>query len=181
MKRLAALLFSLLFFSAQSGAQQVVPRFAVYFSNPISLLSKARIKFEYRVNRQHAIQFSATNYHGFCPGFQTGFEYRNYRVPGSAVRSENFLYAKAGMGNSDVSDYEYRTNRIALGYYNYVGGGVGRHFTLGRERHFFLDLAGGLKLILASRSAGDINNGFIFYTTGPGSVIDLNLHFGWQF
>lgn len=181
MKRSFVILFSLLLLSTHADAQHIVPRFAVYFSNPVSLLSKARIKFEYRITGQHALQFSAASYHGFCPGFQTGFEYRNYRLPAGSRRSENFLYAKVGFGNNDVTNYQDRNSILGLGYYNYAGGGIGRHFTLGREGHFFLDLAAGAKLVMASRGISSIDNGFIFYTTGPGSIVDLNLHFGWQF
>lgn len=179
MKYITALLFS--FFILSANAQQAVPRFAVYFGNPLSLFSKARIKFEYRITAQHAIQLSTASYHGFCRGSQTGFEYRNYRLPAGSRRSENFLYAKVGFGKSDVTNYQDRNYSFGLGYYNYAGGGIGRHFTLGRERHFFLDLAAGAKLVITNRSVAAIDNGFIFYTTGPGSILDLNMHFGWQF
>lgn len=180
MKRITTILLICFLHIAAANAQHAVPRFGIYFSNPLSLLSKARIKFEYRFTPRDAFQFSLANYHAFCPGYQAALEYRNYHYRPSQ-KSERFLYGKLGTGYARVEDYDTRSHSSGPGNYNFIGGGMGRHFNLGREGHFFIDVAAGLKLVVASRAVDDIQNGFIFYTTGPGSFFDLNLHLGWQF
>ena len=189
-KKLLIILFILA--SVLSGslarAQYLDPHFAVYLSNPLGVLSKAGVKFEYRLNLQNALLLGYDQYWGFFPGYQAAFEYRMYFTDRSRTSSsENFIYGKAGMGFADYTENndhpqlsilgDGRNNYDAPGTYVFGGGGVGRHFNFGR---FFMDINAGLKFAEVT-SPPAVYNEHLFYLTGPGSLVDINFHFGVQF
>ncbi|MES2704763.1 MAG: hypothetical protein V4649_19130 [Bacteroidota bacterium] len=151
--------------------------FAFYLSSPLGLLSKGRVKLEFYATRENSISASVCRYWGLFPGYQATLEYRHYFVPPHR-HSENFIYAKGGYGDCEalVGGIFFPTNEQGPGQFAIAGGGVGRHFNFGRRRAFFIDAAAGLKGAFVSQSAGQL-----FYTLGPGSIVDLNFHFGWQF
>jgi hypothetical protein len=155
-------------------------KIGIYFSNPISLLSKGRIKIEWRIDQSDALQLSLAGYYAIFPGSQESLEYRRYfRSPG--VKSENFIYGKAGLGYNSTFQVNLFSNGPDYdpnnpGNYYLAGAGVGRHFNFGAKEHFFLDLAAGFKYCGTSGHAAQL-----FYITGPGSTVDIHFHFGWQF
>ena len=178
-------LFSLLA-CTESRAQYLDPHFAIYFTSPLGVLSKGGLKFEYRLNLQHALLLSYTQYWGFFPGYQSALEYRLY-FPSRKSTSENFIYAKGGMGFADYqSKTEYKQVNLicdqrkedkAPGTYVLAGGGIGRHINID---WFFMEFNAGLKFAQVT-GATHVYNERLFYTTGPGSIVDFNFHFGIQF
>ena len=167
-------------------AQYLDPRFAIYLSSPLSLLSKGGVKAEYRLDLQNSLSLGYTQYWGFFPGYQGALEYRMYFTQRKS-NAENFIYAKAGLGFADYmakADYKQvaifgdgRNDDAAPGTYVLGGGGVGRHFNFD---WFFIDVSAGLKFTEAVNPP-TVYNEHLFYLTGPGSYVDLNLHFGVQF
>ncbi len=168
--------------------QYLDPHYAIYVTTPISILSKGGIKFEYRINMENALLLSYTQYWGFFPGYQGALEYRKY-FPDRLRRriSENFIYGKTGIG---FADYLYNNNYqqisiagdgknsyAAPGTYVFAGAGVGRHYSFD---WFFIDVNMGLKFSEVT-SPPSVYNEHLFYLTGPGSYIDLNIHLGVQF
>ena len=161
-----------------SVAQLQSPRFAIYISNPVGLFSKVRFKAECKFDMHNAIQVSYADYWGFYPGEMAGLEYRRYSY--RYRHREVFMYGKAGWGNFRFANGLFLDdNSYDMGVTYYAGAGMGRHFNF---RHFFLDLAWGLKAAIPPMNtpAGKVFKG-VFYSTGPGSIIDINLHFGLQF
>jgi len=168
-------------------AQYLDPRFAIYLTSPIGILSKGGLMAEYRLNQQNALLLGYSQYWGFFPGYQGTFEYRMY-FPVRKSNSENFIYAKAGLGYAgyDISQPAYtnisslgdgRSNDAAPGTYVFGGGGIGRHINFD---WFFIELNAGLKFSQVT-SAPHLYDERLFYLTGPGSYADFNFHFGVQF
>ena len=186
-KKVLFSLFVLLSVSCSvTRAQYLDPHYAIHLTSPIGLLSKGGIKVEYRINLQNALLAGYTQYWGFFPGYQGNFEYRKYFAAGRST-SENFIYAKAGVGFADyhyISDYyqhdlfgDEKYNYKAPGTYALAGGGIGRHINFD---WFFIELNAGLKFSQVIGRA-HVYNERLFYTTGPGSIADFNFHFGVQF
>ena len=169
-----------------SRAQYLDPHFGIYFTSPLGLLSKGGVKLEYRVNQTNALLLGYTQYWGFFPGYQGNFEYRMY-FPARKSKSENFIYAKGGMGFADytaqtnykqVNDFgDEKKYDLAPGTYVLAGGGIGRHINID---WFFIELNAGLKFAQVI-GAPHVYNERLFYLTGPGSIVDFNFHFGVQF
>jgi hypothetical protein len=147
---------------------------AIYQSNPLGLITKERIKLEYRADDRNSVLLSLTQYWGLCPGFQVFTEYRNYQQ--NSPKTEMFYYCKGGWGNGN----EYGIAAGETGPFNYAlaGGGVGLHFNLGASETFFFDMAGGLKAAIPLSAPGGSFQ--FFYISGPGSVVDFNFHLGVQ-
>ncbi len=149
---------------------------AIYQSNPLGLASKERVKLEYRINNNNSVLFAGTAYWGLCPGAQGYAEYRNYHF--TTRRTEMFFYGKAGIGNGN----EHGIDAGSTGPFTYIlaGGGMGYHFNIGESKVFFMDLSLGLKgcqRIITDPNGGSIQ---LFYISGPGSIVDINFHFGFQ-
>ena len=189
MKKKLSLILLVCFFllsGLESRAQYLDPRIGIYFSNPLSLLSKAGIKAEYRLNLDNAILGSYTQYWGYFPGYQASFEYRRYFADRKR-NGENFIYTKAGGGFADYkTDNPYhdltvvgdgRTIDFAPGNYLFGEAGIGRHFNFGA---FFMEINGGLRYTQVTNPPV-VYNEHLFYTLGPGSIVDVNFHFGFQF
>jgi hypothetical protein len=164
--------------AATSSAQT-----AFHISNPLSILTKSRLKLECRIDERNSLLFSGAGYWGFNPGFQMFLEYRNYKFVSPAT--ERFFYGKAGYGHCQMSKrlaWVLSTNGAPF-HYSLFGGGMGYHFYLNKSKTFFTDLAGGLKLTVTNASNSkqqvEVVNG-TFYLGGPGAVVDLNLHIGVQ-
>lgn len=165
--------------------------FAIHFTSPLGLLSKAGVKAEYRFNPQNSLLAGINGYYGFYPGYQAALEYRHYFHKKPKEKAENFIYGKLGVGRSEFSNdgpfglwgpyYSTQYNS----YYGYsetkdlllAGAGVGRHFNFGA---FFMEINGGLKATLMDPIGID-DNYRMFYITGPGAILDLHFNFGFQF
>ncbi len=186
-KKVLFVLFVLFSMSCSvSRAQYLDPHYAIYLTSPLGLLSKGGLKVEYRINMQNALLLGYTHYWGFFPGYQGNLEYRKY-FPARKSLSENFIYAKAGVGFGDyqyLKDYyqpdlfgDEKNTFKAPGNYVLAGGGIGRHINFD---WFFIELNAGLKFAQVVGKT-HVYNERLFYTTGPGSIVDFNLHFGVQF
>ena len=157
-------------------AFKVNAQVAIHLSNPLGLMSKARIKIEYRLDDRNALLLSTTGYWGLCPGLQGYVEYRNYHFV--SRKTELFYYGKLGGGSGE----EFGIDHGDTGPFTYAlaGAGMGYHFNMGRSQRFFMDLAFGLKgcaKITATPNGDDFQ---FFYLTGPGSVADVNFHLGFK-
>jgi hypothetical protein len=84
---------------------------------------------------------------------------------------ELFLFVKAGAGESFTNG----------GTYALLGAGFGEQFHFGK--HFSLQVSEGLKYCPVLQGDVEAGSGFggLFYITGPGAVIDLNVNLGWTF
>lgn len=147
---------------------------AIYQSNPLGLFTKERIKLVYRADDRNSVLLSLTQYWGLRPGFQICTEYRNYQQ--NTPKTEFFYYCKGGWGNGNEEGMA--GGQTGPFKYALAGGGVGLHFNLGASKTFFFDMAGGLKAAIPlSDHCGNFQ---FFYVSGPGSVVDINIHFGVQ-
>ena len=188
-RKLSLSLFILLsVLSCKVQGQYLDPRFGIYFTSPIGVLSKAGVQGEYRVNLQNALLLSYTQYWGFFPGSQGAFQYRMYFTDRrKESNSENFIYAKVGVGYAGyISRVDYKQMSIfgdgrntdaAPGTYLFGGGGVGRHINFD---WFFIEINTGLKFAQVINPP-TVYNEHLFFLSGPGSYVDLNFHFGVQF
>jgi hypothetical protein len=169
---------------AQSAAidsmQTVKPHYALHISSPIGLISKIGFKFESRsANVGNLVCINRYFKGGFpdYPGTQLAFERRYYKAVEFSKRSENFFYTKllAGYQEERAAYGESFLRRAAVPSGNYAGLGVG----IGRRvnfRHFFLELNGGMKAVVSSAKQDKS-----FYITGPASVLELHLNWGFRF
>lgn len=166
--------------SRQARAQYVADRLAIHFSNPIGLVEKGGLKFEYRLSLQNAVLATYDRFWYFFPGYRVGLEYHRYHETWG--NDENFIYGKAGIGYAEYEPHNlysgWEKEYLEPGKYLYLEGGVGRRYHWGP---FFIEINAGLKLAqLIDKPKGEYNQN-LFYSVGPGSLIDCNLHFGFQF
>lgn len=164
----------------ETHAQYLPPTFAVHITSPWGFVDKSGVKFEYRIYSENALLLSYTDYYGLFPGFQTALEYRIYYPAKGVV--ENIIYTKIGTGFADyktTSLYTVSSTDVnkAPGTYYFGGAGVGKHFNFS---HFFFELTAGLKFSYVVKPPAQYNQQ-LFYSIGPGSIPDINLHFGYQF
>jgi hypothetical protein len=123
---------------------------------------------------------------GVYPGDQENLEIRYYlpRWKSFQPNFEWFLYARlvagvAGYDGTKLKMFGY-DHDIVLPPYLYGGGGMG----FGRRYHFdyfFLGWKAGVKYVVIDGLEEENKNLFrLFYTTGPGSIVDVNFQFGLQ-
>ena len=156
------------------------PHYLLHISSPIGLISKIGFKFESRnasignlvcINRY--FKGGLPDY----PGTQLAFERRYYQAVELSKRSENFFYAKllAGYQEERAASGEsfFRKSAVPSGNYAGLGIGIGRRVNF---RHSFLELNGGMKGVLSSAKQDKS-----FYITGPASVLELHLNWGFRF
>lgn len=150
-------------------------KLTIYQSNPLSLLSKERVKLEYNFNSKNSILASGALYWGLSPGYQAFAEYRHYTRPRRS--SEFFYYIKGGQGHCNYTSgfYDRRDKGDAFSYI-LAGGGVGWHLYPFKSKVVFFDLAIGAKTCRSTSSSFDPY--VSFFNAGPGSVIDANFHIG---
>lgn len=163
----------------QASAQYTPPRMSIHLTNPLSLLSKAGVKLQYRLNDNHSVLVGYRSYYGFFTGYQGALEYHHYYR--TWERSESFFYGKFGVGEAAYTPKAYYTGWDATyndpGGYGFLGAGMGKRYNFGP---FFIEANVGLKYTQLLDKRTNINNN-LFYTMGPGSLIDCGLHFGLQF
>ena len=190
-KKLSISLFVALsvLFCSPTRAQYIDPHYAIYLTSPLGLLSKGGAKVEYRLNLQNSLSLSYNQYWGYFPGSQGDLEYRmDFTDRSRMSSSENFIYAKAGLGYAGYTASSNGSSQVSIlsdgannysapGTYLFGGGGIGRHFNFD---WFFIDINAGLKFAQLTNPPS-VYNEHLFYLTGPGSFVDLNLHFGVQF
>ncbi len=156
------------------------PHYLLHISSPIGLISKIGFKFESRsANVGNLVCINRYFNGGFpdYPGTQLAFERRYYKAVEFSKRSENFFYAKllAGYQEERAASGEsfFRKSAVPSGNYAGLGIGIGRRVNF---RHSFLELNGGMKGVLSSAKQDKS-----FYITGPASVLELHLNWGFRF
>ena len=160
-------------FSADSSTFKPKGPITIYINNPLGFSSEIRGKVEYRFSQKEAILGSFSKFHGMVPGFQTYLEYRKYFKNGD--RTEWLYYGKAGVGKSFPNN----------GKFDLFGAGIGQNITFGDAKNFSIQFSEGLKYTYVV--SGDVeavnSSGFrgLFYVTGPGAILDLNINLGWRF
>lgn len=168
-----------LMLGAKAAAQYLPPRISIHVSNPLSLMSKAGVKLQYRLNENHSVVAGYRTYYGFFPGYQSSVEYHHYYR--TWERSEAFFYGKFLYGNSVYSPKPYYTGWDATyidpGAYGALGAGLGKRYNFGP---FFIEANVGLKYTQILEKKSGINTN-LFYTLGPGSLVDCGLQLGLQF
>lgn len=163
--------------------QTATAQTAFYVSNPLSGLSKGRVKLEQRINERNSVMVSGAGYWALNPGYQFFAEYRNYKFVRPAT--ERFFYAKTGYGHCQSSNglgWRHRTPEIPFNY-TLGGAGMGYHFYINKAKTVIIDLAGGVKLTLPDVEETDPRHKIVtppFYIAGPGSIVDLNAHLAIQ-
>lgn len=166
-------------YSHQISAQYLAPRLSIHLSNPLSLLSKAGVKAQYRVNQENSFLMGYRWYWGFFPGYQASAEYHHYFR--SFEKSEAFFYGKLGFGNATYEPKPYfsgwETKYNNPGGYAFAAAGLGKRYNFGP---FFIEGNAGLRFSQLVEKTENYNRN-LFYTTGPGSFMDVSLNFGFQF
>lgn len=162
-------------------------RMSLQVTNPLSASSKYGGTLAYRFT-QNSFMIGYTKYVGAYPGKQFKLEYQKY-FRSNVMKNNHEWYAYAKFVSGDAG---YESEKLAIigeqtvvkySPINYFGGGagVGRRYNFGK---FNFNLNLGLKYTPLStddiptdqRDAYDM-----FYATGPGSVIDANVRFGYNF
>lgn len=146
---------------------------SVYINSPLGLFHGIRIMAEHNLSLDHSILLSLEQYYGVAtPGIQTYLEYRKYNI---TDKTANFKYAKIGIGQTTVYN----------GVYALLGAGFGQQIRFGSSKQFSLQFKEGLKLCPAISGNIEAQNSSVlrglFYITGPGAFVDLNINFGYKF
>jgi hypothetical protein len=148
-------------------------RMCIYIVSPLGMLTKQRVKIEFRGPTGNSWLIGLTVYYGINRGGQGYGEFRHYMI--THGRQTSFWYTKAGGGISTTYN----------GIYLLAGGGIGQLWTFGKRKNLLFQLSEGLRAcppvygdIEAERSSGFRG---LFYLVGPGSVIDLNINIGVRF
>ncbi|GAA4462272.1 hypothetical protein GCM10023093_08530 [Nemorincola caseinilytica] len=169
-------------------------RTAVTFSNPLSM-NKAGGGVEHRLGNV-SYMFSSYLYYSAYPGLMYDLELRKYARKHYRHRTrtkwtyQNFGYVRplivgiAGF-DSDKLDIVGYTKNIYWYEKGYIGAsaGWGRRYTRGM---FFWTIKAGARYISFAAAEDPIESEAaqyykLFYATGPGSVFELNFHFGIQY
>ncbi len=157
------------------GCHRADAQLVLYQSNPLGLISKERLKLEYRFTSGHSIQVGAAFYYSFCPGTQVFAEYRYYAK--HEGQTDFFYYGKTGYGSAEDNSSR-KSNASGVFDYALIGGGLGLHIRMGKKSRFLFDLAGGLKTFKIFTPTTQFDDLGFFIITGPGSIMDINAHFG---
>lgn len=173
------LLAVMLCVTTPTHGQYLPPRLSIHVSNPLSYASKFGVKLQYRLNIRHSVMVGYQTYYGFFPGAQGSIEYHGYYKTWD--RTENFFYGRFGVGTATYSPKNLYAGWDAKyadpGGYGFLGAGMGRRWNF---NHFFIEGRVGLKYT-EILEPGDAINRNLFYTTGPGSLVDCGLTLGLQF
>lgn len=161
---------------------------AVTASNPLSLTFKYGGGFETRF-RNFAFMPTYFKYTGAYPGYQMNLEFRQYLRKRWLLTRHHFIYQNfiwlkgtAGVAGYDgpklsVLGYDSKVELPFTDYYG-VGAGIGRRYS---KSVFFVTAKAGLKFCaLPELSQEDKNVYRLFYTTGPGSILEVQFQFGIQ-
>ncbi len=145
-----------------------------YINQPLDLATKFRATVEQRFNQKYAMLINYTTFYGFYPGQHGYLELRRYST--NPKNSEYFPYVKLGIGNTFTS----------VGFYGLFGLGVGNIFYLTKSHRYSFDIKYGLKYSPDVIGKHDICTsctglGGLYYVTGPGAIIDINMNFGLRF
>ena len=178
---LLILIVLLPFYSYRATAQY---NLSLMGTNPLGILSKEGGALEFRTGKS-SFMIAVTNYTGVYEGKQYRFEYQKYF---HTKLSDNFFwYIKAGGGQSTyngkalsfLDDKSTGATPVPVDYY-LGGAGFGRRVVY---KHFCLSFTLGLKYSNLPADMSDENKESyrLFYATGPGSIIDANIRFGFQF
>ena len=164
-------------------------RIALNLTNPVGLISKGGAALEQRSGRNSQL-VSYTKYWGVYAGTQYGYELQHFLIPGYRSRfygkpREFFLYVKGFVGDASYDSKKLAVigdnSKIFIGPNAYAGvvGGFGKRYNY---NHFFISWKLGLKysLLIDNPPTEDKNLYRLFFATGPGSIVDLNFHFGIQ-
>ncbi len=156
---------------------------AIHIANPLSAMSKFGGMAEVRIGLS-SFNFGIQQYIGVYQGSQYRFEYQKYiRTP---WRNEYYWYLRTLGGNALYDAKQLETfgdkSKGQAGPVDYYAGGAGfgRRFNF---KHLFITMSAGLKYTMLPDNFRDENKELfrLFYVTGPGSIIDLNFRFGYQF
>lgn len=147
--------------------------FCLYINSPLGMVNRIRGEFEYRFNQKNSALLSFSRYYGFTPGIQSYLEYRRYFYKG--ITTTQFFYGRAGAGQTFVKG----------GTYALFGAGFGQQIGLGKSEAFTIQFSEGIKVcpVISGDVEADAGSGFrgLFYLTGPGAVLALNINLGWRF
>ena len=156
---------------------------AVQITNPLSAQSKIGGFVEGRVNRTSFV-VGYTDYIGAYAGNQEKLEFLHYfKTP---FKNEWFWYAKVLHGDAAYDSKKLTTiqdnSNVQFSSINYngFGAGFGRRLNL---HHFNITINLGVKYCNFSDDIDDPNRKYynLFFATGPGSYVDFNFRFGYQF
>jgi hypothetical protein len=144
-----------------------------YVGNPIGYVTKFRIKGEVGLSSNYSLLGCYTRFYGIVSGEHYYLELRKY-----TDAAQSFKYLKVGGGQS-FPESSYRTG----GQYILVGAGVGQ--TIQLNKRFFIQFSEGIKACVPVPLDAELDtagNGLrgLFYLTGPGAFIDLNINFGYR-
>ncbi len=164
---------------------------AITISNPLSSASKSGGGVEYRMgNIAYMVSYYA--YRGAYPGLMTDIDLRLYlrKVMKHVTRKwyyQNFLYTRSfvGIAGFDSDKLGFMGYREGVYWYEklYTGQalGYGRRYT---SSIFFITVKAGLRATTFSLDPiePEARQYYrLFYATGPGSIIELNIQTGIQF
>ncbi len=166
--------------SKPANAQFLAPRFSIHASNPVGLFEKVGFKAQFRLSQENSFLVGYRYYWNFFPGYQASMEYHRYFQTWDP--HEGFIYGKMGIGKAGYQPRNYYAGwqdaYTAPGNYIFAGAGVGKRYNIS---HFFIEVNLGLKLAQTTDKKNTTYNKNIFYALGPGSFVDFNLNFGYQF
>ncbi len=175
MKKFSLILFiylPLLNFAQNERKVDQVENFSRFnFQINTGLYIKIRGQVEFNLNPKNSITLSLSKHYGpLNPGAQAYVQYKRF-YPKSELFS-NLFYGKIGYGKS----FTYN------GEFGIFGFGTGQKLNLGKKKIVFIQFTEGIKMcpIIRGDVESEVGSGFrgLFYLTGPGSVIDLNINFG---
>ncbi|MBC7553600.1 MAG: hypothetical protein H7257_06435 [Taibaiella sp.] len=192
MKKISFIALLLISFCYNASAQDITGRrhyrFAAHVTSPLGLASKIGGELESRTGNFSNL-FMYTKYYGAFAGKQYGYEMQKHF--NSKSPHQFYIYLKLAAGEATFDNKKLsmigHTQDIVVGPMGYAGAalGVGRRYNYGV---LFFRWNLGLKYyaIADAPSKDDIyataqHNMFrLFYFTGPGSIVEANLHFGLQ-
>lgn len=168
-----------IFCCKEVAAQYLAPKFALHLTNPLSAASKIGLRAQFRLTQENSFLLGYKQYYNFFPGYQITGEFHRYFH--SFDHSEAFYYFKGGMGKSIYKPRPYYSGwedpYSDPGTYVFFGAGAGKRYNFGP---FFVEGNIGLKLAQLYEEPDNYNRN-LFYSLGPGSLIDFNFHVGYQF
>lgn len=157
--------------------------FGLQITNPVSGSSKMGGVMEIRAGL-NSLNFGLIMYTGVYEGTQYRLEYQRYWS--TRKRNEYYWYVKAYSGDASYDSKKLESfgekSGVVLPPCDYFGAGIG----VGRRINFkYFNITGNLGLKYTNVDFTDlvpseVQHYNLFYVTGPGSILDANIRFGFQ-
>jgi hypothetical protein len=163
----------------------------LYINQPIGFINKVRIKTGYKSEKNSTYLVSLTNHYNNINGLFTKVKYTGLQfcieyqhALNKGKHGEIFVYGKTGIGNyvfKKESNFIFSSSNEVSGSYYIFGGGIGDELFLNKSKTVFIQSNVGFKICDIYKLSTEKPEETFKTVISPGSVIEININFGFRF